>query len=216
MTEHPDVSMFEGFVAGGLGQADEEALAAHVRTCDACAGKLAREARLEHAIFEVFALRRKETSLSRSSRKVLRFGVPLVTLAAAAALLFFLRRSERAIGEDPSATRAAASLSSIAAGDTPVAGADEVIKALRPQFRKCYQDALAKDPKMSGKAVIVAQVGADGVVLSATLGSNEGLSAAAAECLVGVVRGARFPANGTGSSLHIPVTFHRDDSGKAR
>jgi hypothetical protein len=90
---------------------------------------------------------------------------------------------------------------------TPIPGTQEVLAALRPKFRRCYQAGLAAEPDMSGKLVIVATVGPTGEVLEAGVASSEGLSRGVTECLVDLVRNARFTGTGTSSTLHVPISF---------
>lgn len=207
MIEHPDISIFESFVVGGLERVDDEAFVAHVRSCEACAERLAREARLAHVLLELPSFRGRGTSHSHARRTMLRFGVPLATVAAAALLFVVRRSSEGDIHGDPSVTQTTIARPAVGVGDPPIADADAVVASLRPQFRRCYQDGLSVDPKLSGKVVIVASVGPNGEVTSASVGSSEGLSPGVIACLVEVVRHARFAGNGTGSTLHIPVSF---------
>jgi hypothetical protein len=91
----------------------------------------------------------------------------------------------------------------------PIPGADDVIRRLRPELRKCYADGLAKDPGIAGKVIIAAAVSANGDVTSASVVSNTGLPGPVAECLVQVVQRAKFAANGVARTLSIPIAFAR-------
>jgi hypothetical protein len=205
MTEHPDMRAIERFAIGALGYEEEEAFASHVAGCDDCSEKLAREARVECALSELAALRKRSAvRASRSYGVVRRRVAPVLILAAAAAVLFFVRRSPRVdIGSDPIAVVPTL-------GDAPPADGDEVVAKLRPLFRKCFQAGLAADPKMlGGKVVIDGTIAPSGEVVSASLGSSEGLSKLVTDCLVEVVRGARFAPSEKGSTIRIPVSFVR-------
>lgn len=90
----------------------------------------------------------------------------------------------------------------------PVSDADRVIAGLRPRFRACYQAGLNTDPSMAGKVQIMAKIGPNGEVSSASVASNTGLSASVASCIARHVKNAQFSApGGSGSTLSIPVTF---------
>jgi hypothetical protein len=83
--------------------------------------------------------------------------------------------------------------------------ADRVIAGLRPRFRGCYQQGLAKDPSIEGRVVVRAVV-TSGAVTHTTIVQNTGLPEPVVECITGVARNALFAgaANGT---LDIPVSF---------
>jgi hypothetical protein len=94
-------------------------------------------------------------------------------------------------------------------GASAVSDADRVVASLRSRFRRCYQEGLASDPTMSGKAVIVAKVEQNGEVRSADVASHEGLSSGVTSCLARVVSGAHFTYVGSGSAttLRIPISL---------
>jgi hypothetical protein len=62
---------------------------------------------------------------------------------------------------------------------------------------------------MSGKAVIVAKVGPNGEVVSADVGSSDGLSSSVTTCLARVVRNAEFRGNGSMTTLSVPISMLR-------
>jgi len=53
MTEHPIGELFESYVMGAIGDLDREKLEAHVVGCGVCAAVLAKEARVELAMFAI-------------------------------------------------------------------------------------------------------------------------------------------------------------------
>ena len=205
MTEHPDITIIERFAIGALEPEEEDSFAAHVAQCDDCSEKLAREARVEGALSDLAALRKR--GVLRPSRRygaLVRRAAPALLVAAAAALLIFVRRSPGVdIGKDPIVVEPTS-------GDTAPADGDEVVAKLRPKFRKCFEEGVREDPKLGGgKVVIVGTIAPSGEVVSASLGSSEGLSKRVTDCLVDVVRRARFAPSEKGSTIHIPVSFVR-------
>jgi hypothetical protein len=88
----------------------------------------------------------------------------------------------------------------------PVSNAESVIASLRPRFRRCYEAGLNQDPTISGKAVIVAKIAPNGTVQSAEVGSSQGLPASVTTCLANVVSRAEFAANGSMTTLSVPVS----------
>jgi hypothetical protein len=98
--------------------------------------------------------------------------------------------------------------------DTPAVGAsgavtdaDRVIASLRSRFRKCYQDGLASNPTISGKAVIVAKIGPNGEVLETVIASNDGLPGSVTSCISRVIGNAQFSSSGGVSTLRVPVSL---------
>ncbi len=89
----------------------------------------------------------------------------------------------------------------------PVSDADRVVSALRPRFRRCYEQGLQSDPGMSGRATLTARIAANGEV-SAVDVSVTGLSSGVGQCLARTLKSAQFAApGGTGSTLTVPVTL---------
>ena len=92
----------------------------------------------------------------------------------------------------------------IIGGDLP--DAPRVIAGLRGQFRACYEAGLRIDPEMKGSTRIVAKVGPNGDVLSASATGTAGLSSEVANCIAGKVRNAALePPKGGGATLVVPV-----------
>jgi hypothetical protein len=89
-----------------------------------------------------------------------------------------------------------------------VSNADRVVAGMRAGFRACYNRGLASNPDLQGQVKIVAKVGPNGEVLSATPQGGGGLGAEVVECVVRRVKSASFaPPEGGGATIVIPVTF---------
>ncbi len=89
-----------------------------------------------------------------------------------------------------------------------VSNADRVIAELRPKFRKCYTDGLAKDASQQGALTVRVKIAPTGEVAGVTIQSNTGLSAEVAACVSKRLQNAQFDApGGTGSNLDVPVKF---------
>lgn len=89
----------------------------------------------------------------------------------------------------------------------PLGDADRVVAALRPRFRKCYQDGLNDDPNMSGKTVLAAKVQPNGEVASVEVSENQGLSPKVTACMSRALKNAQFTGNGSFSTVRVPVTM---------
>jgi hypothetical protein len=89
-----------------------------------------------------------------------------------------------------------------------VSNADRVVAGMRAGFRACYNRGLASNPDLQGQVKIVAKVGPNGEVLSATPQGGGGLGPEVVECVVRRVKSASFaPPEGGGATIVIPVTF---------
>jgi len=63
---------------------------------------------------------------------------------------------------------------------------------------------------MSGKLGVSVRIGPNGEVQSASMVSNSGLSPAATDCVVRVLKQAQFDAiGGGGSTMQVPLVFTR-------
>lgn len=100
------------------------------------------------------------------------------------------------------------SASASAAPHGTVSNAGEVVATFAPEFRRCYNDALARDRESSGTLRVTAKVGPQGEVVSATATRTGRLDDAIAECCSTVVQKGKFaPPDTGGATLVIPVTF---------
>jgi hypothetical protein len=89
-----------------------------------------------------------------------------------------------------------------------VSNADRVVAGMRAGFRACYNRGLASNPDLQGQVKVVAKVGPNGEVLSATPQGGAGLGPEVVECVVRRVKSASFaPPEGGGATIVIPVTF---------
>lgn len=74
-----------------------------------------------------------------------------------------------------------------------------VIREIYPSIKACYESALGRDPKTTGKVVTRFVIGRDGLVSSAALSAGTTLSdAEACECVVSVFRPLVFPKPSNG------------------
>jgi hypothetical protein len=103
MNAHATQAELELYVVGALEGPAAEALEAHCASCPACAGGLAREARLEIAFEQV--ARRAARAPSRRPARAAAYGAAGV-LAMAAAAMLWLGRTTMAPGDGSAATAA--------------------------------------------------------------------------------------------------------------
>jgi hypothetical protein len=83
----------------------------------------------------------------------------------------------------------------------------QVIRSLSPAFRKCFDDALAEDPRSDGSLRVTVHIAPTGDVSSVETTRSGNLSPAVGSCVAAKVRGAKFPASGAPTSVSFPVTF---------
>ncbi|MGO8999229.1 MAG: AgmX/PglI C-terminal domain-containing protein [Polyangiaceae bacterium] len=92
----------------------------------------------------------------------------------------------------------------------PIADAEKVIGNLKPDIRKCYNDALAKDPSLAGSVMVKAQIDAKGAVSSATPAGTPTLPADLVTCITTQIQKAQFsPPGAGGSTIQIPLKFEK-------
>jgi hypothetical protein len=88
-----------------------------------------------------------------------------------------------------------------------VGNAERVVAGMRAGFRACYNRGLATNPDLAGQVRIIAKIGPNGEVLSATPQAS-GLSPDVVDCVVRRVKSGQFAApEGGGATITIPVTF---------
>ncbi|HKE17428.1 MAG TPA: hypothetical protein VKB80_21285 [Kofleriaceae bacterium] len=92
MTEHVSDTEIEDFALGELPAARLPGFEAHVSICDQCAGRLAREARLELVLAEAAATAPAERRARRALLTRRTAGAALATFALAAAVLLLVLR----------------------------------------------------------------------------------------------------------------------------
>lgn len=195
-TDHPTDAALELFTLGGS-EADD-AFVAHVSSCDACAERLAAEARLELALGELHAFRAGSRHIAKPAR--IRVYLAPILVFAAAALVFVALR-----GRAPSpAVEVRAEPTTTAAASSRPADLEEVIASIRPKLRSC----LTRSAESGGGVVILeVTIAGDGTVASVVAVSRSGLDDETAECLMAAVRSARFAATGHTTTFRLPVTM---------
>lgn len=115
-------------------------------------------------------------------------------------------------GSGPAATvkgpTGTANVGSAAVSGGSVSNADRVVAGMRAGFRACYNRGLANNPDLHGSVTIVARVGPNGDVVSATPQGGSTLGKEVIDCVSRRVRAAQFePPSGGGATVVIPVTF---------
>jgi hypothetical protein len=196
MTElaHPEDRAIELLAMGALD--DDEDLTAHVSTCDVCAAKLAAEARLELELGELHAFRAGHRHITKPS--VIRvYFAPILILAAAAVLLLALRGRHRAPAPELRAEPTAAA-------STKPADLESVIAHLRPQLKKCLRPTVSTG---GAEVLLELTIAGDGTVADVVFVTRKGVNDDVAQCLVTVVRSARFQGTGSTSTVRLPLTL---------
>jgi hypothetical protein len=191
---HPDDRVIELLALGAL--EDDAEITEHVSTCDACAAKLAAEARLELALGELHAFRVGHRHIEKPSVVRLHFA-PILIVLAAAAMIFFALRSRHAspapeLRADPTAAASAKP------GDV-----EPVIASIRPALRRCLTPT---EPYGGALVVLEITIAADGTVSNVEFSTRKNVNDEVADCLVTVVRSARFQATGRTSTVRLPLS----------
>ena len=95
--------------------------------------------------------------------------------------------------------------------------AAEVVAALRPAFRDCYEAALRRDPRIEGFTTLEVRLDATGHVASSAASGTFGLDPTTADCMATVIRPAVFdPPGPNGAKLNVPLRFRPDAPPPAR
>lgn len=101
----------------------------------------------------------------------------------------------------------------IADGGSSEQDVKEVIRTIRPAMEKCYDDAVAKKPDLSGKLMLIFSIGLDGKVdpKTAGLGGQAG-DPVFAQCVLDLVVLQQFPKPRVITDVQMPVNLgkHRD------
>jgi len=82
-----------------------------------------------------------------------------------------------------------------------------VLRTLSPEFRKCYNAALAEDPSAEGRLRLDVRIAPSGDVESVQATREGNLSPAVGHCVAAKLRAAKFPASGRRTSVSLPVVF---------
>jgi hypothetical protein len=76
------------------------------------------------------------------------------------------------------------------------------------QARRCYNQALSRDPSLKGHVNIAVRIGPSGNVCSANVASNDMSSPAVAQCAANIFRVATYPAPRGGCvEANVPLSF---------
>lgn len=193
-TDHPTDAALELFTLGGSDA--DDAFVAHVSSCDACAERLAAEARLELALGELHAFRAGSRHIAKPSRIRVHLA-PILVFAAAALVLVALR------GRVPSPAVDVRAEPTAAASSKP-ADLEEVIASIRPKLRRCLTRSVESG---GGEVILEVTIAGDGTVASVVVLSRSGLDDETASCLAAAVRSARFAATGHPTTFRLPVAM---------
>lgn len=83
---------------------------------------------------------------------------------------------------------------------------NRVIRQHSPEVRSCYEQSLKRDgPSTGGRLVLEFTIAPDGSVASAK--ANPGITPPLDACVVGVIRGAQFPAPPKGQPTMVSYPF---------
>lgn len=121
-------------------------------------------------------------------------------------------------GEDPNAIHARAIPDAAPPEpeepDLPAGAAQnaaDVVAALRPAFRDCYEAALRRDPRIEGFTTLEVRLDPAGHVASSAASGTFGLDPQTADCMASVIRPAVFdPPGPNGAKLNVPLRFRPD------
>jgi hypothetical protein len=84
----------------------------------------------------------------------------------------------------------------------------QALAVRQSQARRCYNQALARDPSLKGRVSLDVRVGASGNVYSVNVGSNDMGTAAVANCAANIFRAASYPAPKGGCvEANVPLRF---------
>lgn len=92
----------------------------------------------------------------------------------------------------------------------PMPDADLVVEGLRDELRACYDEGIAEEPRMFGKATFLVHITEGGMASGWDLQQHDGLSDRVLACLGRVVAKAQFSGvrgNGDAVTLTIPISF---------
>jgi hypothetical protein len=89
----------------------------------------------------------------------------------------------------------------------------KVIRGVKPDMEKCFDEAVGKNPQLSGKIVLVFAIRTDGSVdpKSLGLGGPKG-DPAFAQCVLDLVAKQKFPPPEVATDVQMPIELgkHRD------
>jgi hypothetical protein len=92
----------------------------------------------------------------------------------------------------------------------PANDAEKVLRAMRGQIRRCYEDALKNDPKAEGVVKMQIKVDPDGEVTAAKPVGDTSLPSGVVGCISGLLKTAKFASPGPGgATFELPLSFTR-------
>jgi hypothetical protein len=84
----------------------------------------------------------------------------------------------------------------------------QALAVRQSQARRCYNQALARDPSLKGRVTLDVRVGPAGNVCSVNIGSNDMGTTAVAACAANIFRSASYPAPKGGCvEANVPLRF---------
>jgi hypothetical protein len=111
-------------------------------------------------------------------------------------------------GAPPSPPRAVPEAEAPTVSGGNIINVDEVVAALRPYLKQCYQRALAQEGRFGAWIMLEARVVADGSVSAVTGKGDDSAPVSMMTCLRYVVMQARFaPPDSGAATVSIPLTF---------
>ncbi len=82
-----------------------------------------------------------------------------------------------------------------------------IIGQRKPDIHKCYGDALAANPGMTGRVLVQITTAANGSVASAMIKQTTLKKPVVEQCMVGKIRGWKFPNDNSGGLVVIKYAF---------
>jgi hypothetical protein len=107
----------------------------------------------------------------------------------------------------PPAASASGSASLVGAQDELERQTRQVVLANLPRLRACYEDALLASPDMTGRVILVIDVGQNGKATHVLEGRREGLSDDVIRCLSRTIKTLSFH-DGAARTIRIQVPFN--------
>lgn len=92
-----------------------------------------------------------------------------------------------------------------------VKDADQVIVGLRPQFKACYQKVRGSGPDIQGMVSCGVRITKDGKVAAVSVTRRAYLPDPLVQCLVGVVKTAKFGPLEEETVIQVPIRFGLND-----
>ncbi len=91
-----------------------------------------------------------------------------------------------------------------------VPGAEAVVRAMIPGFRRCYARALERDPNLAGAVGFDAKLGPTGEIVGVKTSAGTSLPPELVSCISAVLKAAQFaPPPGGSATLVMPISLTR-------